>query len=154
MHTTPTRGNIVSLHGSIDSHIPVLACEAAMAVDDLIRGRSADLAPLENLAIRLEPIAKVQEATLFLPSPDAISIVMVHHAFDATPMLGNTLVTLEDLTDKAQYVHKLLQSVISGDIVEPDDLAKIKAFCIALSKSASAYVQSLNEVQISQPLWM
>jgi hypothetical protein len=135
---------------SADANIPLLAIEAANDLDELIEGRQAS----PNAVRRLAQILR-QSFRLDVPGGtrqcfvESGAVAVFSHAVDEVAS-GPAVSNLQELAVRATEVVIGLEASASGAGVE--GLEKMRAFCIALSRAASAYQHSIFEMGPSNPL--
>ncbi len=127
-----------------DPDLPMLAAQAAIELDSLRRGRRIGLSTVNEIGNRLRvslegSIANGKRAVL-----DSSTFAIVGPALDTTEWAGPVKTTNELITgagDIADAMTKLAEDA------QAEQVEKIRNFCVALSKYATAYRQSLQDLE-------
>ena len=124
---------------ALDPNLPLLASQAAIELDILIRGKVADLAATKRLASMLSKSIKgAQEGTepkFFDPATATLITSAFRQSEWAAPIQ-----TVTDLVTEATKVAVNLENP-SLD-ANRKSLVQARAFCAALAESAASYLQS------------
>ncbi len=134
---------------ALDPDLPFLAAEVAIDVSNMLSGVSNDQTAMRNLADKLRhsiepgstgvpPHSRMDMATLTVLS-EAISETMEKHS----------LKKVEDLLAKASMIANVLARENPQD--DRDALGEARNFCVALSRSAAAYSESIRDLGPSHP---
>lgn len=124
---------------TFDFDLPVLACEAATELDNLLLGREARLDVVNDLVRWLmEEFPDVAtEPTGFDPT----SVILMNRAFGVASEIVGIPDTVGEVAKAAQRIRRVLEDVVSGGSVEQAQLIQLRTLCVALSKAASAYAR-------------
>jgi hypothetical protein len=133
----------------LDPKLPWLASNAAVELDLLINGDSADLGAVRQLGERLR---------LALDKPTADQPARgLHVDTETETILGQAFTQAGDdpetilgrLMHRTEEISAQLSSAEAGS--GQKSLERLRAFCLALSQSAAAYRQSVIEVRPPHP---
>lgn len=133
----------------LDPDLPFLASEVAIDVDNMLLGISDDRTAMRGLANKLlqstdtasagsPPRSRMDMATLTVLG-EAISVVVDIQC----------LKKVEDLLAKASQIAKVLVS--ENPLDNPDELERARDFCVALSRAAASYSESIRDLRPSHP---
>jgi hypothetical protein len=118
--------------------LPTLACEAAIEIDDLVRGRGSDLTAVRLLAATIADSVRLEEltspASLLYPA----TAIMLRRAIGSVPGAGEPRKLDELLNTAGEYVKSLRKLGAEGMTTSPpsEELATLRALCVALSTHA------------------
>jgi len=140
---------------TLEPDFPSTASMAAVELDNLVRGRQYTLSAVESLTkyLALDESAGSREHAMSLLDPS--TYVVLNHAIHSSRYLETAAKTTKAVSDKVSKIRELLESVIR----DPDrkretmseEIRKLRAFCVALSKYASSLESSLEEFEPSHP---
>jgi len=135
--------------------LPSLASHAAIELDNLIRGQEIQLEAVPRLASLISDTIPPIEG---LPAPtsllDPMTVVVMNRAITDSKMAG-TMTTVLELVQEAGKIGAYLKRVnedpqrFGKENVEL--LEQMRAFCLALSKRASAHRKSIEDVKPPHP---
>lgn len=132
----------------LDPDLPILASDAAIALDDLLHKRHCNFKSVLSLAERL------QKSFTIIPSNgqrssllDPATLAVLGEAINKS---GPRVTKIEDLIDKAFLIADVLMTKTntSGNRKE---LEWARSFCVALSRLTSAYHKSVYDMRPSHP---
>ena len=131
----------------LDPELPWLASNAAVELDLIINGDKTDLESVKQLAQRMwealdKPVPSQPARGLQV---DTETETVLGQAF--TQAGSDPATILGELYKRTEEMAGQLSSADRG--TERDSLEWQRAFCLALSQSATAYRQSLFDVQVS-----
>jgi hypothetical protein len=132
---------------ALDPDLPFLASEAAVDIENLLANKSPSLSAVRKLAQRLrsaiEP-ARGGTPPRSLMDPATLTVVAEAVAQSATQPL-----TLDDLLAQAD---KIAASLSRQNLTEVrNELTNARDFCVALSRAAVAYRESIYDLRPSHP---
>lgn len=132
----------------LDMDLPYVASEAAIEIDNLIKGYDEEPRAFQKLTRRLKYSF---EFTPGSPQPrylmDAATLSIVD---EAVVKSGNTMADMPDLIERAQHLaDKALEGHDKPEMKK--DLEWALLFCLALSRSAAAYRRSVFDMQPRHP---
>lgn len=132
--------------------LPSLASHAAVELDDLILGRPKTLGAVEQLATAMSDLLAALDASQVTTWVDPRTMVVVGRAINDSGLAK--AVTVDDLRQEAEVLSKQLLSLTDPRSSAPptDDLAKIRDFCLKLSKLALASRGTGQEYRQQHPL--
>lgn len=136
---------------AIDPELPFLAAMAAVELDNLLLDRPSPLSSVALLARKLQnSSARIggsdcQRRLVDLPEIEVLSSIV--YPAGIFPSM-----TLSDLAFQASKIAGQLQIAGEGK-GENDTIAESRAFCVALSRCASRYMQSTLEMGPSEHPW-
>ena len=136
---------------ALDPDLPFLASEVAIDVDNLLAGVSVNQKAMRLLAEKLlnsieidsagsPPRSQMDMATLTVLGEAILDLETV----DVQP-LGK----VEDLLTKANQIATIL--LVDDPQNNPKDLEQARSFCVALSRAAAAYSESIRDLRPSHP---
>lgn len=134
---------------ALDPNLPFLASEAAIDIDNLLSNRAEDLTAIETLA-KLLTNSMEQGGTGGPPRSlmDPGTLTVLGQAL-AEARSSQALQKMEDLLTEAA---RIAGSLSSHDLKEkPDELERLRDFCVALSRAAVAYHKSIGDLRPSHP---
>ena len=137
---------------AIDPELPFLAAKAAVELDNLLLKRPCQqLTSVVLLAKKLEhSSARISGSVSQRKLMDLPDIEVLNNTVHATGNFSG--VTLNELAIKASKIAKQLQTV-GEKKGESGTIAESRAFCVALSRCASSYMQSASESGYSEHHW-
>lgn len=119
--------------------LPSLACEAAVEIDNLARGRNGDLSAVRALADTITKSVTVDQPSSPASLLNPTTAVVLRRAIGAVTGAGQPR-KLDELLSKASEIAASLRSVAATPETPPmpRTLEELRAFCVALSNSAAA----------------
>ena len=121
---------------ALDPNLPLLASQAAIELDNLIRGQNTDFPATKRLASVLnESIDGAQEGTerkFFVPSTATLIIGAFRQSAWAVPVH-----TVTDLVVETAKVTATLKNL--SPHADRKSLEQVRAFCAALAESVASY---------------
>ncbi|MBM4327003.1 MAG: hypothetical protein FJ118_07550 [Deltaproteobacteria bacterium] len=131
----------------LDADLPFLAVEAAIDIDNLLSNSGKDLKAMRKLADRLtKSVDKPNGTPRSLMDPATLTVLG-----EALAQAGTTE-TLEKVDDLLLRAEKISQVLSSEDPTKNlTELKEARAFCLALSREAAAYRNSLSDLRPSHP---
>ncbi len=149
MNTSGAIQNGMAELSSTDANIPLLAIEAANELDELVEGRHSSLESVARLAEILKRSFRLDQAGGRHQSfVDSGTVAVFSQAIDGSAA-GERISSIDDLVARAVEIVDALEKSAAGN--EGQSLKKMRDFCIALSKAAAAYQQSVYEMRPSHP---
>jgi hypothetical protein len=140
-----------------EASLSLIACQAAAELDNLMLGKGSELTAVQRLALLIsEALQNPQGSTTASTSARPATLVVMHRAIDDSKLAtGQRLKTVKELVDKAAEISLMLKTVSesSQDKVQEiaQDLDKLKAFCLALSRIASAHEMTFEDFEPPHP---
>ena len=141
----------------IESDLPSLASRAAIELDNIIIEQEGELKAISRLAENIERSCSGTRATthpVLLCDP-SIAVVL-NYAFADSEIVGGKLTTVDELLVQAKEIGSSLRSILADPVgFRQRDLRRLeqmRAFCVALSRRASAYEQSMDDYVRAYPL--
>jgi hypothetical protein len=130
---------------ALDPKLPFLAARAAMELDSLILAQQPSLDSVRQLASLLQGstiVTSGQRQSLMDPA----TVDLVGRAIVSQ---GNQVLTITDLADAAARI----ANDLAGAEQDPQRqlIEKMREFCVALSREASAYLFSETDAEASHP---
>ena len=125
---------------ALNPELPLIASQAAIELDLLIRHQVSNLSATKRLASLLAQSFSGESnlaGPRFLVDPSTATVVS--RALEEAH-LGGEVRTINDLTQEAWKVSERLQA--SGPNEDKESLERVRAFCAALSESAASYLQT------------
>jgi hypothetical protein len=127
---------------ALDPNLSLLAAQAAIELDCLVREEETDLASAKRLAILLSNSIKRSAGQQgSKPLVDPTTLTLMSRAFDASNW-GKQIQTVDDLIVEACRVAADLQSPEKSE--DRKMLESIRAFCAALAEGAASYIQLIH----------
>ncbi len=147
--------NPANVHRRFDADLPSVACDAAIELDELSRGRSNDVTRLEQLAgIISSRVSDVPDPTSLTAQFDPHAVVVLHGALTSVAHPA-PLDRLEEVVKSVAGLNRRLASVVdavrAGKDIADEELANLRLFCLALSRVAASYEASLEEIGPDHP---
>ncbi len=135
--------------------VPSLASYAAAELDDLILNRSRELSAVSLLIDEISESMVLSDGTeeadsqrTWLDPLDPTVAVLMHQAIMDSPLRSSEVQKIHQLLAQSRRIIDSLRRIV----LDPekakeneDELNRMRAFCLALSKRAIAYEQSLCE---------
>lgn len=134
---------------ALDPNLPFLASEAAIELDNLLLAQTGSLDNVKLLAERLKNTSEkvdgdtTRRALMDLPTVEVISAVFMSQ--------GHQVKTLNELVQEAWSISGNLER--SGAEQDRALIAKTRDFCVALSKCASSYYETVTESGQTEAPW-
>ena len=125
----------------LSSNFAFLALEAAVELDDIIRGKASSSDAVIELAKSLQETTSEIGGSSLTSLADPLSADLLNRALEqsSSPRMS----TVESLIRRANDVASSLQKARSGSGAE--ELENLRNFCLALSQVTSAYQQEERE---------
>ena len=137
----------------LQGDLATVSCYAAGEVDNLILGRANGFSAVKRLMEMIHEALFVQRMGASPESLiDPMTAVAMNRALERSdPALKDSLSTVDQLIEQSEKVAQLLERV-SSDPNEvkkkkPKELRRLRSLCVALSDSALAYEDPIDEVQ-------
>jgi hypothetical protein len=127
-----------------DPDLPMLAAQAAIELDSLRRGKRIGLSTVNEIGNRLRSSLEGSIETGKRAVLDSSTFAIVGPALDTTEWAGRVKTTdelISGLGGIADAMNKLAEDA------NAEQIEKIRNFCVALSKYAAAYRQSLQDLE-------
>jgi len=135
---------------ALDPELPFLASEAAVDLSNIISGNSEDIGAIRRLADRLRNSIKKSssgEPSCSLMDPATLTILG-----GAAAELSSTDVPLRKVDDLLAKTLEIAEFLSSEEMLEKTDkLEQARDFCVALSRAAIAYRQTIRDLRPSHP---
>lgn len=133
---------------ALDPDLPFLAAEVAVDVDNLLAGTSKDKRAMQCLANKLlQSIKPDYDGGHSYPRMDLATRTVLGEAVSET--MEQESQNIKDLLIKASQLANVLASNNPQD--DRDELKQARNFCVALSRSAAAYSESIRDLRPSHP---
>ena len=140
----------------LESDLASLSSRAAIALDNLVIGGEVERYALCTLAdtivLLTETPAESSEPALLL---DPSTAIVMNHAIADAKLLPTALTTVEQLLQEASSIGERLREVSKDPPGflgrQREDVEKMRSFCLALSKQACAYRESVADRQPTHP---
>ena len=134
---------------ALDPDLPFLAAEVAIDVSNILLGVSIDQTAMRNLAEKLSLSVKSVSAGVHPSSRmDMATLTVLGEAVFGT-IENQSLKNVEDLFAKATQIADVLAREDPKD--DSDALKQAGNFCVALSRAAAAYSESIRDLGPSHP---
>jgi len=132
----------------LDAGLSLVASKAAIEIDCLLLGRKFGFEAVNQLARLLENSVEVTEGAGKAQSlMDAPTVSAVDKAMSDSEWAAGELTTIDQLVAEAAKIAGVASGVVSGSETKKESLEKLRAFCVALARCASAYRQSIFDEQ-------
>lgn len=134
---------------ALDPDLPFLAAEVAIDVDNLLAGRSDDRSAMQRLAGMLS--RSIELGSSSAPPRFRMDLAAFSILSEAVSQSSGTetFKKMEDLLEKATKMAEVLDK---GDPrTGKAELEQAGNFCVALSKAAAAYNESIRDLRPSHP---
>ncbi len=129
---------------ALDPDLPFLAAEVAIDVDNLLAGRSEDRSSMQRLAGILSRSFDIDSSSAPPRSRMDIAAYSILSEAVTQSIKAETFKKMDDLLLKAIQVAKVLDK---GDPqTDKAELEQAGNFCVALSKAAAAYRESIHNL--------
>jgi hypothetical protein len=126
-----------------DADLPMLAAQAAIELDSLRRGRSIGLKTVSDIGQRLRSSVDISHDSGRRAVLDSGAFAIVGQALDSSEWSGR-LKTTNQLINETAEIAEAMNNL--DDAADPGLIEKIRNFCVALSRYAAAYRQSLHDL--------
>lgn len=140
----------------LEDDLSSVACHAAIELDNLLLGRTTDLKEVQRLIHTIaDVIPTVEEPSSTAPMlKNATTVVLIKRALhDSHP--GTSVTKVDELVTHAKLIAESLnQLVINTDAFtekQPDELLRMRSFCVALSKHALGSERSRYQTKPEHP---
>jgi hypothetical protein len=154
MPTTPAARED-DLVTQLRNDLPSLASHTAVELDDLILGRAKSLLAIKELgSVMADFLASDQNPSHMTALVDPRTMVIVGRAINDSGLATTSpLTTVKDLRQEAELISKTLLSLtLEGPKPDDEALAKMRDFCLKLSKLAMASHPVGQEYRQRHPL--
>ena len=149
MPTTSIPPQECFLLSDIQNNLPSLACHAAIEIDNLIIGRENNATAVKKLMEKMsgsfEPDSSGVRSLI-----DPTTAVAINRALKQSNY-KNGLTSVSEVAAQTDEIKNWVTTITSriSNLSEEDkkNLASLRAFCLALSKSAAAYSCSIEDLQ-------
>lgn len=132
-----------------------LACDAAIELDNLIRGKSQDLGTVKKLIVEIEDLGKglsnsARHGGLAQLSPT--TAVALNSAIDDSE-LSSAQSDISGLSKETDRIIERLKNLVSNPqkAKAEEPVEKLRSFCIALSRHALASKPPIYEAESGHP---
>jgi hypothetical protein len=125
-------------------------------LDNLILGRDSQLTAVCSLSELIsETLTNPQGVTATSAPANPAALTVINRAIGDSNLLPKGLTTVKELVEEAARISQTLRDV-SNDTERPVstgslDVDKLRAFCLALSRVASAQEQSFHDLRPPHP---
>ena len=142
--------------GGASLDLASLACDAAIELDNLILGRSEALDAVHRLATTIsEVLSSTAQTSAQIAWLDPTTVVVMKRAIDDSIAPKTPVTTVPELVQEANKIKKRLigleGNTSSLKLQDMKDIEQMRAFCLALSKRASAQGQPLYDRKPDRP---
>lgn len=127
----------------LDPALPLLAAEVAVEADNLLAGRSKDRAAMRDLASRLRVLGSDRSDSRLDWATSTVLGEAVWETF------GVDVSEIRDLLERAKSIADSLANADPGK--DRSQLEEARDFCVALSRAAAAYSQSIKDLRPPHP---
>lgn len=135
---------------ALDPDLPSLAAEVAIDVDNLLAGTSTDQLAMQQLAKKLmQSIEQDSNGEISRARMDMATVTVLGEAVLRTMERQNHRERIEDLLTKAKEIALILESADPQS--DRKGLERARVFCVALSRVAAAYSESIRDLRPSHP---
>lgn len=134
---------------ALDPDLPFLAAEVAIDVSNMLSGVSNDQTAMRNLADKL--LHSIEPASTGVPPRsrmDMATLTVLGEAVSET-IEKQSLKNVDDLLAKASQIANVLARENPQE--DPEALGQAGNFCVALSRAAAAYSESIRDLGPSHP---
>lgn len=135
---------------AFESNPSVLACRAAIELDNILLDRISDFKAIPLLIENLHHFDSLAGVAL-----DPGEALVLNRAIANSTVVTTPMVTTDELLKNTSDIRSRLQDVISNPkeyrINKPEEIKKLRAFCIELSKSVSSFTRTMNEMEPKHP---
>lgn len=133
----------------LDPDLPFLASEVAIDVDNMLLGISDDKTAMRKLANKL--LQSTDPATAGGPPRSRMDMATLTVLGEAISEIVDmqSLKKVEDLLAEASQIANVLASVNPQN--DRDELERARNFCVALSRAAASYSESIRDLRPSHP---
>lgn len=133
----------------LDPDLPFLAAEVAIDVDNLLAGTSTDKIAMHRLAMMLSKSIERDTTSGSLSSRmDMATLTVLGEAVSET-VDAHLLKKVDDLLTKASQIANVMAS--KNPLNDRNGLKQAGKFCVALSRVAAAYSESIRNLYPSHP---
>jgi hypothetical protein len=154
METLEITPSEMALVRELESDLASVAVNAATELDNFALGRSERLDEVQRLAERLsESFEGIEQPSSPQSLIDPTEVVVMHRAIQDSA-LHSKMTTVDELVREAGKVVERLNRIVKDPEVAGTDVQEVKQirdFCLALSKAASAYDHSLDDMEFPHP---
>lgn len=140
---SPLAGSSATLR-LYDPDLPMLAAQAAIELDSLRRGKPIGLTTVSEIENRLRNSLEGSSESGKRAVLDSSTFAIVGQALDTTEWSGR-LKTTEQLINGTGEIADAMHEL--NENTEAEQVERIRNFCVALSKYAAAYRQSLHDLE-------
>ena len=134
---------------ALDPDLPFLAAEVAIDVDILLAGKLIDRTAMRRLAEKLsQSIESDSSGGVPRSRMDMAALTILGEAVSET-VDKDSLKKVEDLLAKASRIAEILANGDPNN--NRDELEQAGNFCVALSRAAAAYSESIRDLRPSHP---
>lgn len=130
-----------------DPDLPFLAAKAAIELDNVLAGRGKELKSVRELAGALRASVECPGGGKRSAFVDPGTVTIINQAIAQSG--AGAVKTVAELVQQAQSIATRLTT--SDPDTERTSLEWIRAFCVALSRGASAYRQRLHDSRPAHP---
>lgn len=134
---------------ALDPDLPFLAAEVAIDVANILSGKSDDRSAMQRLSGILSQSIEMDSGARTLQSRmDMAALTILSEAVSATQE-EQSLENVQDLLAKANQIAKVL--ACDGPQCDRQRFEEARNFCVALSRAAAAYSESIRDLRPSHP---
>lgn len=134
---------------ALDPDLPFLAAEVAIDVDNLLAGRSNDRSAMQRLAGMLSRSMELDPSSA---SPRTRMDLAAFSILSEAVSQSNETESFKKMEDLIEKANKMAEVLDKGDPqTNRTELEQAGNFCVALSKAAAAYSESIRDLRPSHP---
>jgi hypothetical protein len=141
-------------HANLGEDLETVACEAAIELDNLIRGRPHGVASIKKLANRLaNELPEASDLSSIKHLVDPSTVIVMSDAIRELPSAEQPSAVQELTRAAGKVAHRLLavSSDPEGSRGDLPSLEQLRGFCLGLSKRAAAARGSATEAKPEHP---
>lgn len=134
---------------ALDPDLPFLASEVAIDIDNMLSGTSNDQTAMRLLADKLsQAIGLDPDGGPLRSRMDMATLTVLGEAVSQT-VEKQSMKSIQDLLARASEITAVLAS--NEPVHDRQGLEKARSFCVALSRKAAAYSESIRDLNPSHP---
>lgn len=144
MSETVSTSSGSTLIADIENNLSALACHAAIELDSLVRQQPIGVSAIQKLRARISDSVLPQSSTSNSPLLlDTTTGVAVNHALKGANLMQ--CLTVADLAKETEKIAKVLELIVDkSQSCKSEDLKRMRAFCLSLSRAASSFARPIE----------
>ena|ERR1700733_12289982 len=131
--------------------LPSLASLAAVELDDLLLGRPKRFDAVARLAKALSESVTSEGETRPTVQLDPTRLLVINRAFDDSRISAADLTTVDELVQSTVELTRALEQFKQSTEPSVDHVQRLRSFCLALSRRASAVVYGNEDLEQRSP---